>query len=146
MSKLLIMVGTETGTAEGVAKYLQKSLQSEHSVEVTLDASTADLLRDPEEILVICSSNTGAGDVPANIEPLYDAMRSEAPDLKGRQYLLLNLGDSMYSTFGEAGEKWQQIMSKLGAEPMAESLLVDTGEERYPQKLALNWLQESLAQ
>ena len=145
MSKLLIIVGTETGTAEGVAIHLEKALSDSYTVEVSLSATVADLLRDPEELLVFCTANTGAGDLPENIEPLYNALQSESPDIAGRPYALITLGDSMYSTFGEAGEKLEEALQKLGASPIADSLLIDTGEDRYPQKIALDWLKEQLS-
>ncbi len=145
MSKIQIIVGSVTGTAEGVAAHLQKHWQDTHQVRVFHDATTAHLVEDPDELLLFITSNTGAGDLPDNIAPLYVGLRNEFPRIAGRKFGLINLGDSSYPTFGEAGKNLYDALVDIGAISAVEPLLVDASEERYPQKMALEWAEDWLA-
>ncbi|MEM1402700.1 MAG: flavodoxin domain-containing protein [Pseudomonadota bacterium] len=144
MTRLQIIVGTVTGTAEGVAKYIERELSELADIELTLDTTVEDLTRDPEEVLLFCTSNTGAGDLPDNLLPLYSKLRNEPPNIAGRSYALINLGDSSFPTFGEAGVILHEALLDIGASSIAEPLLIDSSAERYPQKMALDWVREVL--
>ena len=144
MKKLQIIVGSVTGTAEGVARFLQRELKRDYRIEINLSADIQDLKRDPEELLVFCTSNTGCGDLPGNLLPLYLQLLNEPPDIAGRRYALINLGDRSFPTYGEAGEALHTALRDIGAVPIAEPLLIDGSIERYPQKIALEWAQEIL--
>ncbi len=140
MAKIQILVGTVMGTAQGVAEFLQKELCNDHDVEVNLEPTIADLTRDENEFLVFCTSNTGSGDLPDNILPLYVGLKNEFPRIAYRQYALINLGDSSYPTFGQAGHDLDAALQDIGAAPVADTLTIDATAERYPQKVALDWL------
>ncbi|MEM1190150.1 MAG: flavodoxin domain-containing protein [Pseudomonadota bacterium] len=142
--KLLIIVGSVMGTSEGVAHFLARELTDKFQPEVSLNADVNDLTRDPDELLLFCTSNTGCGDLPDNIMPLYLKLLSEPPNIAGRRYALINLGDSTYPTFGEAGMTLNAALEDIGAVPIAEPLVIDASVDRYPQKIALDWLREIL--
>lgn len=144
MSPIQIIVGTVTGTAEGVARYLQRELSDDQSIEVNLEAAVEDLTRNPDEFLLFCTSNTGAGDLPDNIAPLYQALRNTPPNIAGRSYALINLGDSTFPTYGEAGQMLHDALMDIGAMPVAEPLVVDGSVDRYPQKIVFDWVKENL--
>lgn len=128
------------GTAQGLAEYLQKQLSDHYTIDVNLNPSIDDLTRDENELLIFCTSNTGNGDLPDNISPLYLGLRNEFPRIAYRKYLLINLGDSSYPTYGQAGKDLDEALLDIGAERLAEPLLIDASAVRYPQKLALEWL------
>ena len=95
MSHIQILVGSVTGTAERIADLAAERLQTlGHQVTVNRFAQLDDLLRSPEEVLLICTSNTGSGDLPDNLQPLYVQLTREFPPIAGRLYGLINLGDS----------------------------------------------------
>ena len=161
MKKIQIIVGSVTGTAEGVARFLQRELSEpaltaghaedptenhiKSQIDINLNAKIEDLQRDPEELLVFCTSNTGCGELPGNLLPLYLRLIDAPPNIAGRRYALINLGDSSFPTYGEAGEALHTALQDIGAVPIAEPLLIDAGIERYPQKIALNWAQKILS-
>jgi MioC protein len=144
MTKIQIIVGSEMGGTEEVAKYLAKELEAEHAVSVNAQASANDLTRDPEEFLVFCTANTGCGDLPANISPLYAQLKTEFPNIAYRKYALANFGDSSYPTYGEAGNQLNDALLDIGAQLVGEPLLIDAGTNRHPQLEVLAWLREIL--
>ncbi|HEV8078179.1 MAG TPA: flavodoxin domain-containing protein, partial [Marinobacter sp.] len=103
MARIQILVGTEMGTALGVAGTLKDHVEARgHEVVVNPLPEIADVTDNPDDILLICTANTGAGDLPGNIQPFYLSLVRELPPLAGRRYGVINLGDSSYATFGEA--------------------------------------------
>lgn len=144
MAKIKVIIGTVTGTAVGVADHLKQTLSAEHSVETVLKASVEDILADPEELLIFCTSNTGAGDLPDTILPLYNSLTADKPDIAGREFLLINLGNSGYQTFGEAGRKLEAALTSLGAVPVAQSLVIDATKDHDPQTMAADWVKNIL--
>ena len=144
MAKIKIIIGTVTGTAVRVADHLKQELSEQHSVETVLKASVDDLLNDPDQLLIFCTSNTGAGDLPDNILPLYNALTTQSPNIEGRDYALITLGDSGYQTFGQAGVKLDTALKSLGAVPITDSLLIDARQETPPEKQAFAWIKKIL--
>lgn len=145
MAQVQIVVGSVTGTAENIAEHIKEELADEHSMEVNVETTAEDLLRDDEEILLICTSNTGCGDLPDNLYPLWDEINeSSSIDLTNRVYALINVGDSSFPTFGDAGRIFDETLLKLGAKPLAKSLLIDTGEELHPEEVAATWVKKIL--
>lgn len=143
MSQIQILVGSVTGTAEEVAKVVADTLEANgHTAEINTAAQVEDLVRAPEEVLLICTANTGAGDLPDNLQPLYHQITREFPAIAGRRYGVINLGDSSYATFGEAGQALDDALEDLGAQRLGEPLLLDASTGDDPEELAQNWLSE----
>lgn len=152
MTKIHIIVGSETGTAIDVAETIEQALLEQEefaaqNFQVTLseEPTCADLTRDDEEIFLICTSSTGAGELPGNLIPLYDEMQTAPPRIAGRHYGLITLGDSSYETFGAAGKIMDQAFSNLGATRIGEPLLIDAMETFTPQREALAWVKDWVA-
>ncbi len=141
MSQIQILVGSVTGNAERIAELASEALESEgHQVDINSSAQVEDLVRSPDEILLICTSNTGAGDLPDNLQPLYVQMTREFPAIAGRQYGVINLGDSSYTTFGEAGQAMDEAFADLGGQRIGEPLVLDACSGDDPEETAREWL------
>lgn len=126
MSKIQIMVGSVFGGAEQVAELAAESLRNlGHEVNINTYARAQDLMQDPEEIILLCHSNTGSGELPDNIQPLYLHLTRDYPRIAGRRYGVINLGDSSYSTFNEAGQMLDAAFADLGAQRIGEPLVLD---------------------
>ncbi len=147
MHKFQILTGSVMGTAQGTAEALADHLLAlGHIAEVNSDAKATDLTRDEQEILLICTSNTGMGDLPANIAPLNAQLRSEHPRIAGRKYGLITLGDSCYPNFAQAGHTLDEAMLDLGAERIGETLILDACcIDDYHQE-AIRWINDWLQQ
>jgi len=126
MSKIQIFVGSVYGGAEQVAE-IAKDLLTGLGHEVTLNtyARAEDLARDPHEIILLCHSNTGSGELPDNIQPLYLHLTRDYPRIAGRRYGVINLADSCYTTFNEAGVMLDAVFNDLGAIRIGEPLVLD---------------------
>lgn len=143
MTRVQILVGTETGTAETVAEDLKEQLDNMGiASHINPMPAIEDLLDNPNDTVLICTANTGAGDLPGNIQPLYVALERSFPNIAGRRYGLINLGDSSYATFAEAGEAIDHAMSELGASRLGEPLVLDACSGDDPSELALEWLED----
>ncbi|WP_027328825.1 flavodoxin domain-containing protein [Marinimicrobium agarilyticum] len=143
MSQIQILVGSVTGTAEAVAEEVSDHLEAAgHSVTINSMAQVEDLVRNPDEILLVCTSNTGAGDLPDNLQPLYVQMTREFPAIAGRRYGIINMGDSSYATFGEAGQAIDEAFADLGAQRVGEPLVLDASTGEDPEALACAWVDQ----
>jgi MioC protein len=126
MSKIQIMVGSVYGGAEQVAELAADLLRNlGHQTEINTYARPQDLARDSEEIILLCHSNTGSGELPDNIQPLYLHLTRDYPRIAGRRYGVINLGDSSYTTFNEAGIMLDAAFADLGAQRIGEPLVLD---------------------
>lgn len=141
MASIQILVGSVMGTAEGVAATVAKELQAlDHQVVVNFTATAADILAAPNDVLLLCTSNTGSGDLPDNIQPLYLELTRDYPRIAGRRYGVINLGDSSYTTFNEGGRALDTAFEDLGAQRLGEPLVLDASEGEDPDALARAWV------
>ncbi|MCP8899176.1 flavodoxin domain-containing protein [Gilvimarinus xylanilyticus] len=147
MTRIQILVGSEMGTAEMVAASAKDYLEGAgFDAVVNPLPEISDITDHPDDLLLVCTSNTGAGDLPGNIQPLYLSLVREFPAIAGRRYGVINLGDSSYTTFGEAGRAIDHALSELGAERVGEPLVLDACSGEDPEQEALDWLPQWVAQ
>lgn len=138
MAQLQIIVGTVMGTALEVAEAVKQALMDAgHSVRVNPTFQKGDLAGD--EILLLCTSNTGMGDLPQNILPFYLHLTCDFPRLAGCRYGVINLGDSSYPNFAQAGQRLDEAMADLGAVRVGEPLVLDAIFVDDPVGEAVSW-------
>jgi len=126
MAEVQIIVGSVMGTALVVAQSLADILSTlGHKTRVNPQFQNGQLYTNPKEILLICTSNTGSGDLPMNIVPFYEHLKNDYPMIAGRRYGLVNLGDSSYPTFAQAGKTLDEAMADLGAQRIGDPLILD---------------------
>lgn len=142
MSKIQIVIGSVYGGAEQVAEIASDILRTlHHDVSLNTYARAEDLARDPDEIILLCHSNTGAGELPDNIQPLYLHLTRDYPQIAGRRYGVINLADSSYSTFNEAGTMLDHAFTDLGAERIGTPLVLDASSGEDAASLTRTWVQ-----
>jgi flavodoxin len=143
MNKIQILVGSVYGGAEQVAEILSAELSKlGHEVSLNTYARAEDLARDPNEIILLCHSNTGSGELPDNIQPLYLHLTRDYPRIGGRRYGVVNLADSCYTTFNEAGKMLDSAFEDLGAKRIGMQLVLDASSGEDAATLAREWVQD----
>ena len=141
MASIQILVGSVYGAAEQVAEIAAEKLRElGHQVTLNTYARAEDLIRDADEILLLCHSNTGAGELPDNIEPIYLHITRDYPRIAGKRYGVINLADSSYNTFNEAGRMLDAAFADLGAVRIGEPLIIDACNGDNPATLTADWV------
>lgn len=126
MAKIHILVGSVNGTAEKTANAVAHVLNHQgHTVRVNQNPKAKDLLEDDNEVLLICSSTTGEGELPHNIYPLYLALDDQSINLNGRYYGVIALGDSGYRHFAQAGYTLENALYSSGAKRIGDICTLD---------------------
>jgi MioC protein len=147
--KLILLVGTMTGTAQLVAQEIELALDDGETTVTTrlMDGLDPSVFADRSAAYLVCTSTYGQGDVPDNAKKLYDALCSEKPDLSGVRYGVFGLGDRTYAeTFNFGGKRFDDILSQLGAERIGERYMHDASSGQLPEEIALDWVQAWVAQ
>jgi MioC protein len=139
--KLVLLVGTMTGTAQLVAQELELvwddgELQVETLLMDKLDASV--FARDG--IFLIVTSTYGQGDVPDNAKALYEDLKAKRPDLSRVRYGVFGLGDRTYAeTFNFGGKRFDDILTELGARRIGDRVQHDASSGVLPEETAEEW-------
>jgi MioC protein len=141
MSRVLILVGTETGNAEYIATELATALEFEElesSIVDMFDATPA-LVREHDQVIV-CTSTHGDGDLPGNAERFYAALQREQPDLSHVRFTVCALGDHLYDPyFCEAGKTFESLFGRLGATNVIERFEIDGEPDTEQIEGAMSW-------
>lgn len=114
---LAVLFGSQTGTAEGLAKKVSKEAEKRGFKPKLVDMAkyeTVDLSK--EENVLVITSTYGDGDPPDNAQAFWNYLRSDAaPQLPHLNYSVLALGDTNYSAFCQFGKSCDERLEKLGA-------------------------------
>lgn len=129
------------GTALEVAQYAHQHLTSRgHKCRLNTNFSAGELAQATQEITLVCTSNTGMGDLPANIAPLLSHLSSDYPNIAGAKFAVINLGDSSYPNFAQAGNTLHEALLDLGATPINQMLVIDAIYDDDPIEPLKTWL------
>lgn len=143
-TKITILVGTMTGTAQLCAQEMELALGDDDTAVETLlmDGVDASVFA-REGVFLICTSTYGQGDVPDNARALYEDLRSRRPGLAHVRYGVFGLGDRTYAeTFNFGGKRFDELLAELGAQRIGERHTHDASSGILPEETALEWCQE----
>ncbi len=136
-----IMVGSVLGASEYVAEALLAAIkEGGYDGECHFDPSISTLNKD--NILLVCTSTHGAGDLPDNIAPYAKALENQ--NLQGVNAIVIGLGDSSYDTYCGAAMKMETILIEQGAQLLTEPLHIDVLNHPIPEDIAVEWLKTQL--
>jgi MioC protein len=140
MTKIQIIVGTVNGRAWQTANAVAHVLKHQgYDVRVNDDPRTQDLVQDPEEVLLVCCSTTGEGELPPKLYPLFYAMDDQTVDLNGRRYGVIALGDSGYRNFAQAGYMMENALYMSGAKRVGDICALDARRVENHPLTAAQW-------
>ncbi len=114
---LVLLYGSQTGTAEGLAKKASKEAVKRGFAPKLVDMAkfeTVDLTK--EENVLVITSTYGDGDPPDNAQAFWNYLKADtAPLLAHLSYSVLALGDTNYAAFCQFGKICDERLEKLGA-------------------------------
>lgn len=114
---LLVLFGSQTGTAQGIAKRLAKEANTCGCAARAVDASAHSSIDWKKETnLFIVTSTYGDGDMPDNAQDFWNWLQTEAgQSLAHINFAVLALGDRNYPEFCAAGRKIDDRLEQIGA-------------------------------
>jgi len=119
---LLVLYGTQTGTAKEVAERIAREGKRRHfhSKSISLDNfSVAELPY--QQLVVFVVATTGQGEVPDNMKNFWRTILQKkipANALQNVKFAVFGLGDSSYAQFNFVGKKLYNRLVQIGAEPI----------------------------
>ncbi|MEX9253833.1 FMN-binding protein MioC [Pseudenterobacter timonensis] len=141
MADITLISGSTLGGAEYVAEHLAEKLEEAgFTTETVHGPLLEDLVTDNTWLLV--SSTHGAGDLPDNLQPFYDDLLAQKPDLSHVQFGAIGIGSREYDTFCGAIEKIEAAMKVCGAKQLGETLKINILDHDIPEDPAEVWLDE----
>ncbi|MGR6871126.1 flavodoxin domain-containing protein [Pseudomonas sp. HK3] len=144
MANINVLVGTVTGKALTAANVIAQVFESQHHVQLYLNPTIEHVTDEQTDILVIVTSSTGKGDLPASILPLYTQLQNLLPLIPAKRFAVVALGDSSYDTFCQAGATMEAIMVECQGQALRPRFNIDVLEHYRPEAIAQQWAQATL--
>ncbi|MBX7193614.1 MAG: flavodoxin domain-containing protein [Sandaracinaceae bacterium] len=144
---IYLIVGSESGNTEMVADCVTTALEERgHSVSRYREGGLEGAALADKKVVLVCSSTTGIGDIPQNVEPLYAELTKKRPSLGHVRYGVIGLGDRNYKdSFLGAPKKWDTLFAELGATRVGSRLELDSTDNPTPDEDAVAWVPSWLA-
>ncbi|MDQ3035856.1 MAG: flavodoxin domain-containing protein [Myxococcota bacterium] len=145
--KIFLVVGSESGNAEMVGDCVKDALEAlGHEVELFREGGMSEADLASRDTMLLVSSSTGIGDIPQNIEPLFDELTATRPDLSHLRYGLVGLGDRNYKeSFLGGPKKWEALLTETGAKRVGDRLELDATDNPCPDEDAVVWVKDWIA-
>jgi sulfite reductase alpha subunit-like flavoprotein len=114
---VLILWGSETGTAQGLAEMTESRLKDAgHTARaVSIGNVKLNQLAGFNKVLVL-TSTWGDGEPPSNAIDMWEALQKEKVDLSKTAFSVLSLGDTAYPLFCKCGKDFDEFLAKQGAQ------------------------------
>jgi len=140
MADITLISGSTLGSAEYVADHLAEILSESGYTTETLYGPEPDEVK-PEGIWLVVTSTHGAGELPDNIQPLFNAIKEQQPDLSQLRYGAVGLGNHEYDLFCGAIIQFDELLHSLGAQRIGDRLEIDVLEHDIPEDPAGVWVE-----
>ncbi|KAK2144296.1 hypothetical protein LSH36_770g01014 [Paralvinella palmiformis] len=141
--KLLVLYGSQTGTAQDVAETLARDGRRCHFNTRVMDMDSYKLSEMiHEKVIVFVVSTTGQGDPPDNMKLFWRfILRKNLPtdSLSAVKFAVLGLGDSSYQKFNFIGKKLHRRLLQLGGIALQDVGLADDQHEMGPDTVIDPW-------
>ena len=140
MADITLISGSTLGSAEYVAEHLEEKLQEAGFSTQMLHGPELDEVPHEGIWLVVCSTH-GAGDIPDNLLPLFEAIRDSQPNLSQVRFGAIGLGNHEYDLFCGAIRQIEALLIAQGARQIGDRLEIDVLEHEIPEDPAEAWLE-----
>lgn len=136
LTPLTILFGSQTGTAEGLAKKAAKEAGKRGFAATVLDMAQTDLTKlAQEKNLLVIVSTFGDGEPPDSAKSLHTALQVAASaseptlSLSALRFSVCALGDTNYAQFCKCGQDFDTFFEKSGATRMTPRVDCDLDHE-----------------
>lgn len=139
MADITLISGSTLGSAEYVAEHLAEKLEEQ--------GYSTEILHGPEldevplqGIWLVVTSTHGAGELPDNLQPLFEQIETQQPDLTQVRFGAVGIGSSEYDTFCGGIKIMDRVLIASGAQRIGEVLEIDVTKHEIPEDPAEIWL------
>lgn len=144
--RLLVLYGSQTGTAHDVADRIVREAKRRHfsAKAVAMDSYNMGQLIHEPLVTFVCST-TGQGDAPDNMRIFWKfLLRKDLPStsLTNVQFAVLALGDSSYQKYNVVGKKLQKRLEQLGGHSLVTLGLADDQHDLGIDAVVTPWLSD----
>lgn len=141
MTKIDIFVGTVYGNALLTAKKAKSILTKAGYVTELMEDNKIEY-NPPyyDKVILIITSTTGNGNIPDNIIPLFEQIKSTINYQSKLSYGLIALGDSRYDCFCGAAKAFDKLLQERNAIRTGELLKIDAKIYQDPTLPVCNWI------
>jgi len=116
LTPLTILFGSQTGTAESLAKKAAKEAGKRNFAATVLDMAQTDLVKlAGEKNVLVITSTYGDGEPPDNAKALHAALAAGGVSLAGVRFSVCGLGDTNYTQFCQCAKDFDARLEKAGA-------------------------------
>lgn len=131
LKSLLILFGSQTGSAEALSGRLAKEAKKHGFNARALNMDDyAKIDFATENRVAIVTSTYGDGEMPDNAQAFWNLLQSEAaPKLAHLEFSVLALGDTNYAKFCQAGKEFDRRLEELGARRVHDRMDCDVDYE-----------------
>ena len=139
MADITFITGSTLGSAEYVAEELAALLEEDDiSGEILHGPALEDV--PAKGLWLLVTSTHGAGEIPDNLLPFWEALKEQQPDLSAVRYGAIGLGNHEYDLFCGAIRTLDQLLQSLGATRIGDRLEIDVLLHDVPEDPASEWL------
>ena len=138
MTQICIISGSTLGSAEYVAEHLESVLSGNYQVQLMHGPQLDEVIE--QKLWLIVTSTHGAGELPENIQPLFEQIEQSSADFTDLRFAVIGLGNSDYDTFCYGAETAQRILLEKGAKLLCPMLKIDVLTVEDNEQFAEDWL------
>ncbi|MCU5772376.1 FMN-binding protein MioC [Erwiniaceae bacterium BAC15a-03b] len=140
MADITLISGSTLGSAEYVAEHLAEKLEDAGFTTETLHGPELQELP-LQGIWLLVTSTHGAGELPENLQPLFDEIEEQQPDLSAVRYGAVGIGNREYDLFCGAIEKMDTLLTACGGKRIGDRLEIDVLQHEIPEDPAGEWVE-----
>lgn len=139
MADITLISGSTLGSAEYVAEHLAEKLEKQgYSTEILHGPELDEV--PSQGIWLVVTSTHGAGELPDNLQPLFEQIETQQPDLTQVRFGAVGIGSSEYDTFCGGIKIVDRVLIASGAQRIGEVLEIDVTKHEIPEDPAEIWL------
>lgn len=139
MADITLISGSTLGSAEYVAEHLAEKLEEQgYSTEILHGPELDEV--PSQGIWLVVTSTHGAGELPDNLQPLFEQIETQQSDLTQVRFGAVGIGSSEYDTFCGGIKIVDRVLIASGAQRIGEVLEIDVTKHEIPEDPAEIWL------